>query len=381
MKISLSALAVLAIISIGLAVRLYRINQPLLEFFPPRQTQTAEITRNIYKNGWPDFWTPKVRYFTDGKPIPYVLEFPLYNGIIVILYHLFGPNIIFGRLLSLTFFIISSIIFYKLVQSTINNQQSTILALIFFVFSPLHILVSRTFQPEELAILLLLAAVYWRSWSIFSLAVLVKFPIALFFPVLLFDKKQRKNMLFSFLKFIVALLPSVVWYLRASKLTVDNHISRAFQAANWLQPKLWISPSWYFSLFQIEHIWIFTTLGLLFFILGIWGIGKQNFSLWRRWFISGTIYALLFNYHMMTHEYYHLLLLPPLAVIVGSGIWLILSILPRVFWGRVIALGGILLLFVSGLIFPAWKKIIDAPLDPSKSSEVQVDRYIQTTTF
>src|SRR3989338_11448923 len=97
MKISPSTLAVFAIISMGLAVRLYRTNQPLLEFFPPRQTQTAEITRNIYKNGWPDFWPPKVRYFTDGEPIPYVLEFPLYNGIIIIPYHLFGPNIIFFR--------------------------------------------------------------------------------------------------------------------------------------------------------------------------------------------------------------------------------------------------------------------------------------------
>src|SRR3989338_7312361 len=75
------------IIFTGLTIRLAKINQPLLEFFPPRQTQTAEITRNIYVNGWPDFWTPKVRYFTNS-PIPYVLEFPLYNGIIVILYHL-----------------------------------------------------------------------------------------------------------------------------------------------------------------------------------------------------------------------------------------------------------------------------------------------------
>ena len=90
------------IIIAGIAVRLININQPLLEFFPQRQTQTAEITRNIYVNGWPDFWTPKVRYFT-GSPIPYVLEFPLYNGLVAVLYHLFGPNIIWGRIISLIF--------------------------------------------------------------------------------------------------------------------------------------------------------------------------------------------------------------------------------------------------------------------------------------
>ena len=107
----------LIILAVSIAIRLFMIDQPLLEFFPQRQTQTAEITRNIYVNGWTDFWTPKVRYFT-GEPIPYVLEFPLYNGIVAALYHLFGPNVIFGRLTSLTFFILSSIVFYKLIFRT-----------------------------------------------------------------------------------------------------------------------------------------------------------------------------------------------------------------------------------------------------------------------
>src|SRR3989338_4209843 len=106
------------IIFTGLTIRLAKINQPLLEFFPPRQTQTAEITRNIYVNGWPDFWTPKVRYFT-GKPIPYVLEFPFYNGIVATAYHLFGPNVIWGRIVSLMFFLGSTLIFYRLAIVTI----------------------------------------------------------------------------------------------------------------------------------------------------------------------------------------------------------------------------------------------------------------------
>src|SRR3990167_2603756 len=105
MKITKSILFAGLIILSALIVRIIRINQPLLEFFPPRQTQTAEITRNIYVNGWPDFWTPKVRYFTNGAPIPYVLEFPFYNGIVATAYHLFGPNVIWGRIVSLMFFL------------------------------------------------------------------------------------------------------------------------------------------------------------------------------------------------------------------------------------------------------------------------------------
>ena len=190
-NINLYKLAAFTIITIGTLVRLINLNQPLLEFFPQRQTQTAEITRNIYVNSWPDFWTPKVRYFTDS-PIPYVLEFPLYNGIVAILYHLFGPNIIWGRIVSLTFFVLSSIVFYRLLIKTIPTFPA-ILAILFYSFSPLNILASRSFQPDELALFLLLFAIYKKSWLIFSLAILTKLPVAIFAPVMLYRSSLSRN--------------------------------------------------------------------------------------------------------------------------------------------------------------------------------------------
>lgn len=396
-------LAMLGLITAGIAIRLININQPLLEFFPQRQTQTAEITRNIYKNGWPDFWTPKVRYLAAGEPIPYVLEFPLYNGIVAGLYHLFGPNVLWGRIVSLTFFVGSSFIFYRLVKLSIIHYPSSIYALLFFIFSPLHILISRSFQPEELALFLFLLAVYKKSWLIFSLAILIKLPIALFAPLILFasrysetakDCRRITSRFFAPLRMTVSLIPTVIWYFRAGQLTVHPAIARNFEITNWFQPALWLNPKWYFSLFQIEQIWVLTTLGLLFFWLGLWSIVQtrpglatqgQAFiksNIWLVWLLNGLLYLSIFNYHAMTHEYYHLFLLPPLSIFVGIGLNQIVNITKGYSKNiRAVAIAGILSLLILGLIQPAVKKINSAPKSPGESTEVTPARYFLIESF
>lgn len=392
------------ILMFGLLVRFYRIDQPLLEFFPERQTQTAEITRNIAVNGWKDFWTPKVRYFT-GSPIPYVLEFPLYNGIVAVLYQLFGLYSILGRLASLFFFILSSIVFYKLASpdhQAPDTRYQALFPLLFFVFSPLHILVSRSFQPDELALFLLLLAVWKTSWAVFAIAVLVKLPIALFTPVMFFSSslrgaKQRSNLaegdtnivsLGSSTRMltrndiknaILSLLPSLIWYFRASRLTIHPAIVRNFDFFNWFQPQLLLKTRWYFSLFQIEHIWVLTTMGLLCVWLGTWQL-KNYFKIWTVWLISGMLYVSIFNYHTMTHEYYHLLLLPPLAALAGHGTAQLARILsPRRVAFRMIAQGGLLMLLVGNLLSPALAKITRAPTSLSDSDEIPPLRYKMIT--
>ena len=384
-------LAAIGLIIIGIIIRLININQPLLEFFPPRQTQTAEITRNIYINGWPDFWTPKVRYLT-GSPVQFVVEFPLYNGIVALAYRLLGPNIILGRLVSLAFFILSSITFYKILvsrSSPASHQSLIILSLIFYVFSPLHILTSRSFQPEEIAFFLLLLAIQKSSWVFFSLAVLTKLPTILFAPVL-FYQLYRGGTAFRriIIGFSASLMAPIEWFLRAKALADHPELIRNAQISNWFQPQLWLQPGWYFSLFQIEHIWVLTTLGLLFFWLGLFKIiaslrgvpiksGRRgNPVFWIIWLTSGLLYLAIFNYHAMTHEYYHLFLLPPLSIFVGLGLNQILEI-TRGFSKniRTLSVAGILILFFLGLVQPAIKKIISVPKSPEESQEITTDRY------
>ena len=178
-------------------------------------------------------------------------------------------------------------------------------------------------------------------------------------------------------KALASLIPAAIWYFRASRLTVHPAIARNFDVSNWFQPALWLNPRWYFSLFQIEHVWILTTLGLLFFWIGIWTALKRNgFALWIIWLLSGIMYLSIFNYHAMTHEYYHLFLLPPLSVFIAAGLKKIFDTIKSLTLNfRLIAIAGVLLLFILGLIQPAIKKINSAPKDISLSEEIDFNRY------
>ena len=365
---------VLSIILLGLTVRLINIGFPLLEYFPERQTQTAEITRNIYKNGWPDFWTPKVRYFTNS-PIPYVLEFPLYNGLVAGLYYLFGPNVIWGRILSLIFFSLSGIIFYKLVKRNFSLTVA-ILSTLFFYLSPLGILVSRTFQPESLLLLLFLLSLYYRSFLIFSLALLVKFPIVIFSPLFFISNNQFKITTSKIAKLFLSIFPTLVWIVHGKISTTYPGIAINYQLSNWFDPRLYINPRWYFSVFQIEHMWLLTTLGLVLFWVGLWQMNRKKHFFEFAWLANCVIYFIIFNRHAAIHEYYHLLLLPPISVSIGLGLQSFISIFNKLSrLKRAVAVLIFLIVLSLNLISPALRKILASPTSPGVGNDIPPARY------
>lgn len=375
MKILKSEFVIVSsIILLGLIVRLININQPLLEFFPQRQTQTAEITRNIYMNGWPDFWVPKVRYFT-GYPVAYVLEFPLYNFFVSEIYHLFWPSIIWGRILSIIFFSLSSVVFYKLVKRNFS-PSAAILSTLFFSLSPLGILVGRTFQPESLLLLLFLLSLYYRSFLVFSLALLVKFPIIIFFPLFFITDNRIKMDTRKIVKLLLSIIPAFIWIAHGKAYTVYPAIAVNYELSSWFNAALFFDLKWYFSLFQIEHIWVLTTPGLLLFWLGLWNINYKKHFYWFIWLISGIFYFFIFNRHAATHEYYHLLLLPPVSIFAGLGLKAVIGLFDNLTkYKKAIAVSAVLIVLTLGLISPALRKIVISPTLPGDGNEISPARY------
>ncbi len=378
MKIKNEFYLALIIIFAGLLVRLYKINQPILEFFPERQTETAEMTRNIYRNGWVDFWTPKIRY-AQGHPTPLVLEFSVYNVIVALMYKLLGANLIYGRLLSILSYCSSSVFFYLILRKYIPMGTAR-MSLLFFVFSPIHILTSRSFQPDEFALMLLLASIYFDSVIILGLAALVKLPSAIFGLLLAFPNRLKKfDIRTRLLLILLSSIPVIVWSLRASLIMKGDIYGGNYSLANWFNPLSFIDYKWYLSTFQILQINVLSTFGLFLFIIGIFtNLKNAKLKFWFLWLILGAIYAIVFNQHIATHEYYHLLFIPPLSIFVGLGLGEIIGLfkaLPKYF--RYLATTLVVALFVVGLVIPAISKITY----PTKISETLRTRYQQVQDF
>lgn len=96
-----AARALLHVAGLGLALRLLRLDLPILEFYGERQIQTAEITRNLWREGFGGFLFPHV-YWQGREAVYFVLEFPLYNALVASLYALTGGvREVLGRLVSI----------------------------------------------------------------------------------------------------------------------------------------------------------------------------------------------------------------------------------------------------------------------------------------
>src|SRR5215831_11038196 len=75
--------------------RTQQLGVPLVDFHAIRQCDTAAIARNLFRNGMNLFW-PQVDWA--GTEPGYVgTEFPLYQGIVALLYNLFGLHESLGR--------------------------------------------------------------------------------------------------------------------------------------------------------------------------------------------------------------------------------------------------------------------------------------------
>lgn len=367
---------VFLIIIFGLFLRLYNIAQPPFEFFPERQTQTAEITRNIYVNGWKDFWIPKITY-EKGYPTPLVYETPIYNLAVSALYKIFGPSFVLGRIVSLFFFLMSSI-FFVLIIRKYSTKKILIPSLLIFVFSPLHVLVSRSFQPDEMALALLMASLYFPSFFLLSLSGLIKLPFYLFGVIEIFREKNYKV---EFIKYLAFFMPILLWSLRASFIMKHSGFGEGYLIFNWFNPLFFLDPRFYVSTFNIFHINVLTTLGLLFFIIGLFKTwGENNMYIWKKWLYISLLYVAVFNKHISTHEYYSLPLIPPLAAFAGAGIVTLINSVSLnnsiKKWGFSVIIG--FLLFFA-LIIPSINKI--ANIDISKINPVLIERYYDSIDF
>jgi len=118
MKITSKNFWFFVVLMLGLGVRLYNINLPLLDIKPHREIHTAEETRNLYYDG--EILYPKSKLWAD-EPGFYLAEFPIYNSIIAALYKVNGSvNETWGRVVSVLSSVGVAVIFYQLVKKVLG---------------------------------------------------------------------------------------------------------------------------------------------------------------------------------------------------------------------------------------------------------------------
>ena len=325
----------IAILVSGLAVRLFDLTDPPLDYAATRQLRAALIARGMYykHNQTAPEWQREMAIVQGQRPM---IEPPIIESITAGMYRLIGGEYVWiARIYTSLFWVLGGLALFLLVKEMVS-VDGAVIALTYYLFNPFGVVVSRSFQPESLMVALIILA-WWtfyrwshtRSWMwaiIAGLAsgvtIFVKFTSVFFLfggmaTVILMSKKFKEIIrdIQMWVVVLLSALPTLVYTIYG--VLIAGTLGEQFQGRFF--PQLWSDlkfyTQWKNSLAGTsgqEFILIFALIGLFFirdrvklgFLLGIW--------------FGYLIYGFGFSYHFMTHRYYHLPVIPLLAISIGA---------------------------------------------------------------
>jgi len=361
--------AVLAVLLVGVGVRLIGISQPFVDAWSWRQADVAMIAENFYRHGFRVLY-PQINWA--GSAPGYIgTEFPLVPFLASILYVFFGVSDWIGRALSVLFFACSVAFLYAL-AARVFNPRSGVLAAAFWSVTPLSIFAGRSFMPDMASVALSLGALYlfleWltrpTSLKLFlltgittSLAILVKLPaIIIGVPLFWMAWKVHSGRLFGRRELwalaCLALIPSLLWYLHAWS------ISRFYFPYHFFgEGGLGLMRAGDYLPIARNTATFALTPVLVPAVAVAFALRQQSKfgRLFHWWLIAGVVFV-VFAAHGNRHSWYRLPLVPPAAALAGMVWDRVLERFGRRFGARAALVFGCML-FLAGMVYLSYKAI------------------------
>jgi 4-amino-4-deoxy-L-arabinose transferase-like glycosyltransferase len=341
-----------ALILLAFAVRLHSIGAPPLDFAPARQTYGALRARIIYLDARRDVEPWRREVLEDVRPMVPQIEPPVLEHLAAAGYRLLGSEQVWvARLLSVLFWLAGAVFLYRLAHR-VSEASGPLIAVSLYLFLPIAIVGSRSFQPDPLMVALMLAALVavvrfhehpsrarlGVAAGVSALAVLSKPPFAAFFLVAAFYSLAIANRGTSWLRqgqssltfFAFSLAPAALYYLYG----IEGGGYLEGHASSSLEPRLLADPEfWRGWLGMVASIVAYPVDGLSGFdrlaIVGVlavaaaaglrWTRSRNGRSLLVGLWIGYLVFGAVFTVHISTHVYYSLPLVPIVALSVAPA--------------------------------------------------------------
>lgn len=345
-------LMLLLILLVGLVIRLYKIDSPVLDWHSFRQADTASVSKYFFENGI-NLLDPRyhdVSRVQSGifNPNGYrLVEFPVFNAVHAAAAHIFSfiPFDVVGRLVSVAFSLLTSVFIYKITSFYFGKDKGK-LAMLVFLILPFNVYFSRVILPEPLAVFLGVSALwFFVKYSenlkikyfllyclLMSLAILVK-PYVIFynlFVLYFFWKKYGfKKLLYAketFLIALIILLPFFLWRAWISK----HPEGIPFWKWTFNGDGVRFKPAfWYWMFGERIGKLILGVWGIYPFITGILKSKKNSFVI--SLLLGAFLYISIIATANVRHDYYQTLIIPVVSIVLALGFWE----LPNLFSGKV----------------------------------------------
>lgn len=336
-KPKLEKILLLVIFFAAALLRLYDLTDEPLELHPTRQLRAALIARAFYYPSNPEVSSENAEFAAEQLGVVGVIEPSILEFLTSLLYRLNGAEAPWlGRLISIAFWLAGGWAVYRLAEN-ISSPAGGLLALVYFFFLPYGVRFSRTLLPDVLMVSTSVLGLWtlhaWQrkrtlssailAGAITGLAILVKSVagIILIFPFAAyilssqsFKQSLRDRQLWLIL--VLAALPSAAYYYWG--LFIDGGLATQFSGRFF--PRLWAD----LLLYKSWGKRIILEFTLPAFALAISGIflarSKANRRMLFAWWLGYFVYGMIFAYHIMTHDYYHLSMVPLTAVSLAPAV-------------------------------------------------------------
>jgi len=364
-------LLVALLLLLGLILRLYDLTDPPIDFHSTRQLRGAIIARGMYydmlPNPDPDLREQAIAYWgSTGQYEPSILE-----KIAAYTYLLMGEeNWWVARIINSLFWIVGGIALYGLARRA-ASFASAVFALAYYVVLPFGVQASRSFQPDPGMVMWIILTIFflylwsekpsWK-WAVIAglfggMAILTKVvsvyivggaAIALVLYTLGLKRFWRN--LQVWLMAVLMIFPSAIYYINRGERASNYFTSWTLSLSHLL-----LDPSLYVRWFSLVQ----SIMGFAAILLALTGIliAKPRYrALLLGMWAGYLIYGLFLPYQMYTHNYYHIQLIPIIALSLVPVVELLVEKLreQKRIWQ--IAFIGISLV---GFIFSAWLSIAE----------------------
>ncbi len=335
--------ALVILFGLGLGIRLFDLTDLPLDFHPTRQLLSALKARGMFYQTAPNIpdWQRQMslqQWKTKAEVEPEVFE-----SLVAFTYRFTGEQLWVARVYSSLFWLIGGIFLFLLVRDLVSTDGAVV-ATAYYLFFPYAVTASRSFQPDPLMVMLII--VFWwmvtrwvslssspsptgrgkmvRGW-LFALlaglvggfAIFIKF-VAAFFVIgaalgavlSRFSLRDlvRKPQVWTMA--VLGILPAAGYLFYG--IVLNGFLGQQFSGR--FIPALLLSPLNYVQWATKANMaagGVAIMLGLLspFFVRE----RRARFLIYGLW-IAYILFGLYFDYHVATHDYYHLPFIPVVAV-------------------------------------------------------------------
>lgn len=345
----IQSLPLVFILLLALFLRLYRVNQTVLDWHSFRQADTASVTREYVKNGI-DVLRPRYHDLSNiqsgqNNPEGYrMVEFPIIQASLALILKAapWADLVTLSRLAAITASLGTVAAIYYLGLLWSGKKVGAFAALTFAVL-PYSVFYSRAVLPEPFMLAASTGALvfwnywltkhrwqyYWLAFGLFSLALLLKPFVAFLLPVFIASSTIRSIWrkpfdILALFFFSLTVVPLLLWRWWIMQFPTG------IPAADWLLNGngIRLRPAW-FRWLGYERLtkMILGYIGPIFILFSLIRTKFSERILYSSWWLGILAYLIVVASGNVQHDYYQNLLLPIICLTVARGmvmlVWLL----------------------------------------------------------